>query len=377
MHVLIVDDERLAVQNLKNILKNHQGIHKENIHEYTSPSEALQFTSKHQIDVAFLDIEMAELNGLVVAEKMKEQQPEIEIVFVTAFQEYAIEAFELHALDYLLKPVRPNRLLKTLARIIKRVNKHSDESQIPLKTKICLFGNLDIYNQQGELLEIKWRSGKLKELFSLLMQYRNRFISKYEIIDLLWYAFSDKKAATHLHTTIYRLRQLIYQHQLDIKIIYQNNAYQVKLSETVDVDVDIWLQHLKENPNVNEHNVESCINKLKIYRGRYLENLDFIWSEVEQAHLSTLYEKHVFKIATCLIDLKRYEEAIALYEPFIYKLSYDDKTVITLFDLYKQQNNTQAIEKLYQTINNVYNDELNVPKNAEIENWYQTWKYSR
>ena len=69
------------------------------------------------MDIVFLDIQIPEINGIELAEQLLEMKPKLSIVFVTAFDNFAIKAFELNALDYILKPVRKERLLNTVERI--------------------------------------------------------------------------------------------------------------------------------------------------------------------------------------------------------------------------------------------------------------------
>src|SRR5699024_10415720 len=89
-------------------------------------------------DVLFLDIEMPNTNGLELAEKIIEVNPNIEIVFVTAYNEYAVQAFEVNALDYLLKPVKTERLAKTLARLDENNDsKKSLSEQRQLRINVC------------------------------------------------------------------------------------------------------------------------------------------------------------------------------------------------------------------------------------------------
>jgi len=82
--------------------------------------EALEAIANHQPDVAFLDIRMPGLTGLEVAAAAREASPRTRIVFVTAYNQYAIEAFDRGAVDYLLKPIDPARLAQTMERLTKR-----------------------------------------------------------------------------------------------------------------------------------------------------------------------------------------------------------------------------------------------------------------
>ena len=112
IRTIIVDDEPLARRNIRLLLRNDPEI--EITAEANSGREALSLIRKHSPDLVFLDIQMPELDGFGVLENIEaEQLPAI--VFVTAFDKYALKAFEFHALDYLLKPFDDDRFEKALA----------------------------------------------------------------------------------------------------------------------------------------------------------------------------------------------------------------------------------------------------------------------
>lgn len=105
MRTIIVDDERLAREELKNLLSDYKDI--EIIGEYKNAIEAREAIEKENPDLVFMDIQMPGETGLQLLEKMSNPP---RTVFVTAYDEYAIKAFELNAYDYLMKPIDPERL---------------------------------------------------------------------------------------------------------------------------------------------------------------------------------------------------------------------------------------------------------------------------
>ncbi len=115
--VLIVDDELPARQKLRLFLEEKTNF--EVIGEAKNGVETLQKVDLFKPDLIFLDIQMPKLDGLAVASNL-ENNPDVNIVFVTGFNEYAIKAFELNAVDYLLKPFDKGRLDKTLQRFIEK-----------------------------------------------------------------------------------------------------------------------------------------------------------------------------------------------------------------------------------------------------------------
>lgn len=115
MRLIILDDERASIENLEYYLKRHNDI--KILAKYQDPREALQSITNLKPDVVFLDISMPEISGLQVASEIIKQNKSVKIVFITAYSEYAIKAFELNAIDYIIKPVSSERINLTLERL--------------------------------------------------------------------------------------------------------------------------------------------------------------------------------------------------------------------------------------------------------------------
>jgi two-component system, LytTR family, response regulator len=109
---LVVDDEELARKVLRELLSAHEEI--EIVAECKNGLEAVKAVSEHKPDLLFLDVQMPKLTGFDVLELIGN---EVSTIFVTAYDEYAMKAFEVHAVDYLLKPVGKDRLAAALKRV--------------------------------------------------------------------------------------------------------------------------------------------------------------------------------------------------------------------------------------------------------------------
>lgn len=126
IRVLIVDDEPLARRGIRHQLKTETDV--EIIGEAANGREAVEAVKREKPDLVFLDVQMPLLDGFRVIETLGAEHLPPAVVFVTAFDEHAIRAFEVNALDYLLKPVDPKRLQKTLERVRRQIkNSHIGE----------------------------------------------------------------------------------------------------------------------------------------------------------------------------------------------------------------------------------------------------------
>ncbi len=128
MNALIVDDERLARNELRRLLQPFTQINI--IGEATNGADALEKIQELQPDLLFLDIQMPGKNGFEMLAELEGDMPEI--IFTTAYDEYALKAFEFNALDYLLKPIEPQRLEAALKRIEKKDEETGNEASTSL-----------------------------------------------------------------------------------------------------------------------------------------------------------------------------------------------------------------------------------------------------
>jgi two-component system, LytTR family, response regulator LytT len=118
LRALLVDDEGPARSELRYLLGAHPEVLV--VGEAASAAEALKLAAAVEYDVVFLDVEMPGLTGLDAARLVRERSPAPELVFVTAHERYAVEAFAVEAFDYLLKPVDPSRLARVVERLLER-----------------------------------------------------------------------------------------------------------------------------------------------------------------------------------------------------------------------------------------------------------------
>lgn len=127
--VLIADDEQPAIDELAFLLRQDPRIGV--IHQAASGAEAIRLLTREPVDAAFLDIHMPGLTGFDLARAMQRFERRPALVFVTADEEGALEAFDLAAVDYLLKPVRTERLHRSVGRIVEALKASGGQSGAP------------------------------------------------------------------------------------------------------------------------------------------------------------------------------------------------------------------------------------------------------
>lgn len=134
--ILIVDDEPLGRERIRTLLEPRRNV--TIVAEAKDGREAVQLLGDETIDLVFLDIQMPHLNGFEVVRRVgAENMPPV--VFITAHDEYALEAFEVHALDYLLKPFEPSRFYEALDRVLDIIRNH-DQAELSERVRNLVAG---------------------------------------------------------------------------------------------------------------------------------------------------------------------------------------------------------------------------------------------
>lgn len=174
MHVIYVDDEMPAINNFRLTVAHFPEI--KELTTFQSGEEALEFAKTHTVDAAFLDMEMPGIHGLGLAKALKNHDSEIRVVFVTAFGQYALEAFGVDATGYLLKPYTASDIRKELAKCAYR---HLPSHRMTVQTIPNLSVTVD-----GVPLSVS--GAKPREMLALLIDRAEHGFSMGEAIACLW-----------------------------------------------------------------------------------------------------------------------------------------------------------------------------------------------
>lgn len=371
MRVILIDDEHLALEHLGKKLEELDGV--EIIGKYTNPYIALEEIRVEQPDAVFLDIEMPEMNGLEMAKEMKHVAPDVKVVFVTAYGEYAVDAFEINAVDYIVKPIRQERLKKTMNKLFGPKFERVDSSRrTPM---ICCFHkfHFKLQGQQSEVIDVNWRTTKARELFAYLVHHRGKFVRKADLLEYFWSDSNSKDGFSQLYSTIYQIRKTLKGINFPIKIINFENTYRLELNGVL-LDVDEWEDRIKSLTHVKKETIHDYKKALDLYKGDYFEKDDYWWAENEQKRLRLLWLEYVKKLADYFMYEEDYTAAIMLYLRAKKVQPFEEDTYFMLMQLYDALEEGDAVKREYGHLKAMLKEEFGTLPRDYIENWYRKWE---
>lgn len=264
MRIMIVDDEKYAMKQLCSVVE--QAAPGAEIICFDECDNAVAEAKNKNYDVVFLDIQMPEKDGLVLAKELKDIYKDINIVFVTGYSQYALDALKIHCSGYVLKPAQKEDIEDALANLRTPI-KYNDN-----KLRVQCFGNFEVfYNEKP----VEFERNKAKEIFAYLIDRRGAAATTGELCGILWEEKSADESSKHY------FRNLIASLKKSLKIcgaedvfIYKRNYFAVN-AENIECDYYKYL--------------EGDLAAVNSYKGEYMAQ--YSWAEMTLAEL----EKNKYK----------------------------------------------------------------------------------
>ena len=245
MNILLVDDEQLALAELEDVTR--EIMPKAWISCVDNYVDALATSEQTRFDVAILDIEMPGMNGIELAKRMKQSNSDINIIFSTAYTEYAVDAFGLYASSYLLKPVRKQEMEQAFQHLRYPV------CDVDEKLQIQCFGNFEVF-YQGEPMQ--FGRSRAKEIFAYLVDRRGAASNTNEICTILWEnSINDTSKKHYFRNLIADLKKTLRQYGVEDILICKRNQFSINV-KLVECDYYKFL--------------ESDTEAIKQYYGEYM-----------------------------------------------------------------------------------------------------------
>ncbi|MGP7816787.1 response regulator [Niallia sp. 01092] len=357
MEAVIIDDERLSTFLLQKMLAEFNCFTK--ISTFENGEDVLNFIRANHVDVAFVDIEMPGISGVNLAVEMRRIHKSIKIIFITAHTNYAVQAFEIEALDYVVKPFTPERIENTVKRIAGGLSVHREQGE--KKQMLHCLGELRVTKQHGNspILLNKWRTKKAKALFCYFIHNRNQTIHKDVLIELFWNDVSLEKAHTNLHTTIYQIRKMIQSYAIPFEIVRVGDGYRSEMKNIV-LDMDIFEEKIRQLPELTSETLTAYESVIALYENDYFYDSYYAWAESERVRLQSIWMRFAFSLIAFYIEMNRYEQVINLCF-LIQKIDpLEEKSYISLIEIYSKTGNTAGAKKQIEKLHAIQ-EEINLP----------------
>ncbi|MBD2844106.1 response regulator [Paenibacillus sp. IB182496] len=379
MRVVVIDDEPLALEYLEKRLLEQGGI--AIVGKYTDPFSGRDAVARGGVDAVFLDIHLPEVNGMELAEQLLAEQPALNIVFVSAHDDFAVQAFELDALDYVVKPVGAQRLAKTLERIrfrLEQTQVHEQERaderlQGEEGLQVQLLGQMRIAERSGALAAVQWRTARAREMFLYLLQHRGQLIRKSEFIELLWPDYDLGKVYAQLYTTVYHIRKTLERYGDHFELSSTSDAYTLNIHR-VQFDTEQMERKLTDKVPLTPARAEQYAAVLQQCREHYLQEHTYWWAEHERERLSGVWLEAAMRLAEWLEENGRADLAGEWYRQVCARQPHEERAHYALMRLHDATGSRLAVHQQYRALCTALEEGLGEQPSRYISDWYDNWR---
>lgn len=368
MRAVIIDDERLAVLRLQQVLEQWEEV--EVVGAFTRYAELLNEFPRLKPDVVFLDIDMPGMNGLELASVLLEMDEQVDIIFITAYDQYALEAFRVNAIDYLLKPIDEGILAKTLRRMTKR-NARVPAIRREDTIRVRCFGDYLVSGLDGAG-PVDFPTAKTEELFAFFLVHREMNVSKWMICEAMWPEHEPQKAEQNLHTTVYRMKKTLLESGCKVVLSSKKGFYHFKLDEPCDYirfeESDKEAAGLQAATAIHAEQLEQT---LRLYKGPLFGNKDYTWCEAAREQVSRSFIDRAKALARMYIKLEKRKQAHDLLQYLITLVPYEEEAHEMILRIYLQGGDRASFHNHYNKMKQTLQREVGVAPPAFMEELHQ------
>jgi two-component system, LytTR family, response regulator len=360
MRVILVDDEELALDRLSDMLSAHSGI--QIVGTFTDPHEALIYAKQHKFDSAFLDITMPGMSGLELADCLMGLNSRLRIIFATGYDAYAVKAFELNAIDYLLKPIMEERLDKTVKKLEVDQSTIADPSQ---QLQISSLGGFELRIDNRHCL-IKWRTTKTEELLAFLVHHYGRRVERDLIIENLWYDHPLDKSMDMLNVTTYNLRKAM--NAIGVKDCILSNKSELWLAtDSVDCLHVTYEKFLKDMRHADIISPEAIEQQIAEYRGDYFYGKDYPWADFQRESYRFETIKLLKKLVSFYISKHLLQQARSSLQRILLIDPLDTDVHEWLIKLWLESHQPYEAERQFHIYERLLQEELCITPDKELK----------
>ena len=357
MKVLLVDDEKASLLITRRMISKIPNM--EIVGCFQNTKEAFHFVESNKVDIALVDINMPNENGLDFVRRVTREVKDIAILFLTGHKEYALEAYDLHVFDYILKPVTQAKLENSIQLAIEKLVFLQSAKQMEDSPKLFIntLGILDVRGANSEL--VRFTSSKSVELLCYLLLKKGRAVSKWNIIEDLFGGMLPRNAVTYLNTTIYKLRNSLDPFGMRAVIVSSGESYRI---ETKDIYIDFidFENNVTAYRNIQKNNLEDVLRTEKLFCGELFEERDYSWSLSEKERISELYLSLAKKTIWYLLDNGMLTAALSIAKKIIKINEFDEEANCILMRIYAARRDKVLLKRQFILYSNMLDNELSI-----------------
>lgn len=366
MKVVVIDDNPTSLAQMEMELSKLKDI--QLMKSFLDPKEAKTFIIENEVDTVLLETEFSKVSGLDMTEQIQQVKPDVMVSFVSTNEKYAVEAYELNIIDYIIKPVMKSRLKKTLTRMKDLHRLHNADPIKALDIQLC---NRFEFIRENKYEPIVWQTKKSEELFLYLLHHNTEVLSKQTLRKVLW---PNEKASTiRFNKTIAQVKEVLERFNSHFELMESDQGYQLQL-EHVYVDMWQWKEELSKLPAISDTSINDYERVMRKNAGVYLNCYPFDWLTEDQEALEAAWASVALKIAQYYYDKKIYGIAQHWYRTICARRPGDESAFLALMKVYELQGNEIQIARCYKELQLTLLKKHAIAPSEAIQNWYKAWK---
>ncbi len=365
MRVVVIEDEQPSLDLLERLIRKNGRL--ELAGAYTDPRKALEEIPCLHADAVFLDVEMPGMSGLTLARVIRGKQPDISIVFVTAYEKYALDAFRVNAVNYLLKPMSEEDLNDTVDRLMRDASR-GKAPPAEKRNRIAVLGGFEVYGRTvGQT--VRWPTAKTRELFACFVLSRDEELDKWLLCERLWPRFAPLNAEHSLHSTVSRMKSALRAAGFEASLSCTKGRYRMDLSRCT---CDEWelSAFLTNGPPVNRESLAEYEKILPLYKGDLFGAEDYPWCLGTREKLRFLYQTGLKDVGRYHLKREDPRRAIPPLHTAFTADPLDEEAASLLLRALFHMSDREKMVKCYTKLRRSLADELGVAPKASTARLY-------
>lgn len=368
MKVILVDDEPAMHLIMRKMLAKLPDVEVAGAFSDTRSAEAF-LVGHPDVELAFVDVSMPKESGLAFASRMESAAERLHIVLVTSHKEFAVDAFELSVLDYLVKPVSQERLERAVNRALagrRALQAPASSDSGADKPVVTALG--DVVVRSGAA-RVKWMSRKSAELFAYLLLHRGSRIPRSRLVAEIFAGMSPGSAETYLNTAVYQLRKSLEPLGLREAVRSENDGYALELGDA-QVDYAAFESGAANLRTIGADEAETALRTERLYTGDLFGDKAYVWAIHERERLAELYASFVKRLVETLLARDNAPGAAALLAKLHARDPLDESVVRLSMRAYAAAKDKKALTARYTDYVRLLGRELGMKPSQELVLFY-------